>query len=144
MRIWFMHIFVRPKNTGKPRTGCKQLNLLTSSSLILTCIRFIGRRYPFKQSAHLKKDNHLTYLTYQNLALFIGNEYSMGGEITVAESICTQYSNLSGRPDIFLGSETFKKLGTLLFSNTRVKKNQGHCYSKREEAAWSLLFLNKE
>ena len=21
-------------------------------------------------------------------------------------------------------------------------KNQGHCYSKREEAAWSLLFLN--
>ena len=23
-------------------------------------------------------------------------------------------------------------------------KNQGHCNSKREEAAWSLLFLNKE
>ena len=23
-------------------------------------------------------------------------------------------------------------------------KNQGHFYSKREEAAWSLLFLNKE
>ena len=21
-------------------------------------------------------------------------------------------------------------------------KNQGHCYSKREEAAWPLLFLN--
>jgi hypothetical protein len=22
-------------------------------------------------------------------------------------------------------------------------KKQGHCYSKREEAAWPLLFLNK-
>ena len=37
-------------------------SLLTSSSLSLTCIRFKGRRYPFKQSAHLKKDNNFTYL----------------------------------------------------------------------------------
>ena len=42
----------------------------------------------------------------------------------IAESICTQYSNLSGRPDIFLGSGTFKKLGTLLFAKSRVQKNR--------------------
>ena len=29
----------------------------------------------------------------------------------LAESICTHYSNLSGRPDIFLGSGTLKKQG---------------------------------
>ena len=36
----------------------------------------------------------------------------------VAESICTHYSNSSGRLDILLGSGTFKKLGTLLFQKT--------------------------
>ena len=41
-----------------------------------------------------------------------------------AESICTHYSNLSGRPDIFLGSGTFKKSGTLLFAKSRVQKNR--------------------
>ena len=43
---------------------------------------------------------------------------------TIAESICTHYSNLSGRPDIFLGSGTFKKSGTLLFAKSRVQKNR--------------------
>jgi hypothetical protein len=48
----------------------------------------------------------------------------------VAQSICTHYSS---------------KLGTLLFEKKKQSaKNQGHCNSKREEAAWSLLFLNKE
>ena len=40
------------------------------------------------------------------------------------ESICTIYSNLSGRPEIFLGSGTFKKLGTLLFAKSRVQKTR--------------------
>ena len=43
---------------------------------------------------------------------------------SIAESICTYCSNLSGRPDIFLGSETFKKPGTLLFAKSRVQKNR--------------------
>ena len=42
----------------------------------------------------------------------------------IAESICTHYSNLSGRPDIFLGSWTFKKSGTQLFAKSRVQKNR--------------------
>ena len=41
-------------------------------------------------------------------------------ENTVAESICTCYSNLSGQPDIFLGSGTFKISGTRLFAKSRV------------------------
>ena len=32
----------------------------------------------------------------------------------------THFSNLSGQPDIFLESGTFKKSGTLLFSKSRV------------------------
>ena len=43
---------------------------------------------------------------------------------TVAQSIGTHYSSLSGRPDIFLGSGTFKKSGTLLFEKSRVQKNR--------------------
>ena len=39
---------------------------------------------------------------------------------TIAKSICTHYSKISGRPDIFLGSGTFKKLGTLLFEKSKV------------------------
>jgi hypothetical protein len=62
--------------------------------------------------------------------------------VRVAESICTHYSKLSGQPDIFLGSGTLKKLGTLLFAKSRVQKKQGHCYSKREETRLPLLFLN--
>ena len=42
----------------------------------------------------------------------------------VVESICTHYSKLWGRPDIFLGSGTFKTLGTLLFAKSRVQKNR--------------------
>ena len=30
---------------------------------------------------------------------------------TLAQSICDHYSSLSGRPDMFLGSETSKKSG---------------------------------
>ena len=43
---------------------------------------------------------------------------------TIAESICTQYSKLSGQLDNFLGSGTFKKLGTLLIAKSRVQKNR--------------------
>ena len=38
----------------------------------------------------------------------------------------------------------FWKTGTLFFEKKQSAKNQGHCNSKREEAAWSLLFLNIE
>ena len=41
-------------------------------------------------------------------------------QCSLAESICTHYSN----SDIFLGSGTFKELGTLLFSKSRVQKNR--------------------
>jgi hypothetical protein len=39
----------------------------------------------------------------------------------IAQSICTHYSNLSGRPDIFLGSGTLKKSGP---QKSRVQKNR--------------------
>ena len=37
-----------------------------------------------------------------------------------------------------------KKIGHPAFLKKQGAKNQGHCCSKREEAAWSLLFLNKK
>ena len=62
----------------------------------------------------------------------------------IAQSICTHYSNLSGRPDIFLGSGTLKKVQNMGFKKLGAK-NQGHsCYSKREEVALLLLFLNNK
>ena len=53
---------------------------------------------------------------------------------TVAQSICTHYSSLSGRPDIFLGPGTLKKVQNMSCKKQGAKK-QDHCYSKREEAA---------
>ena len=38
----------------------------------------------------------------------------------------------------------FLKIRHPAFWKKQSAKNQGHCNSKREEAAWSLLFLNKE
>ena len=51
------------------------------------------------------------------------------------QSICTLISNLSGGPDIFLGSGTLKKSGTKYGVQKAGYKKQGHCYSKNEEAA---------
>ena len=47
----------------------------------------------------------------------------------IAESICTHYSNLSGLPDIFLGSGTLKKQGPKYGVQKAGCKKQGHCYS---------------
>ena len=58
----------------------------------------------------------------------------------VAESICTHYSNLSGRPDILLGSGTFKKLGTLLFAKSRVQKNRVIVNQKEKRLGCSFSF----
>ena len=58
--------------------------------------------------------------------------------MTIAESICAHYSNLSGQHDIFLGSGTFK------ISKSRVQKKQGHWYSKREKTRLPLLFFNND
>ena len=55
-----------------------------------------------------------------------------------AQSISTQYSCFENQGWFV----TLKKLGTLLFEKKQGAKNQGHCYSKSEEAAWSILFLN--
>ena len=51
--------------------------------------------------------------------------------------ICTLISNLSGQPDTFLGSGTLKK-----WVQKAGCEKQGHCYSKREDAAGPLLFVN--
>ena len=58
----------------------------------------------------------------------------------IAESICTHYSNLSGRPDIFLGSGTLKKQGPKYGVQKAGCKKQGHCYSKREEGSCFFSF----
>ena len=62
--------------------------------------------------------------------------------MAVTQSICTHNSSLSSRPDIFSGAGTLKKGPKYGLQKAGCKK-QGHCYSKREEAAWPLLFLNK-
>ena len=54
--------------------------------------------------------------------------------------ICTLISNLSGQPDIFLGSGTLKKQGPKYGVQKAGCKKQGHCYSKREEAAALFSF----
>ena len=59
------------------------------------------------------------------------------------QSICTLISNLSGRPDICLGSGTFEKLGPKYRVQKAGCKKQGHWYSKREKADWPLFFLKK-
>ena len=43
---------------------------------------------------------------------------------TLAQSICTLIFNFSGQPDIFLGSWTLKKSGTLLFTKKQGAKNR--------------------
>ena len=58
----------------------------------------------------------------------------------IAESICTHYSNLSGRPDILLGSGTFKISGTLLFAKSRVQKTGSFLFKKRRDQAAPSLF----
>ena len=57
----------------------------------------------------------------------------------LAQSICTHHSNLSGQPDIFLGSGTLKKIRS---TKKQGAKKQGHCYSKKDAEGWPLLFLN--
>ena len=57
-----------------------------------------------------------------------------------AESICAHYPNLSGQPDIFLGSVTFKKFGTLLFAKSRLQKTGSLLIKKRRDKAASSLF----
>ena len=47
-------------------------------------------------------------------------------------------------PFLKIGHPAFWKMGHPAFWKKQSAKNQGHCNSKREEAAWSLLFLNKE
>ena len=58
----------------------------------------------------------------------------------VAESICTHYSNLSGRPDIFLGSGNFKKSGTLLFAKSKVQKNRVTVFQKEKRPGCLISF----
>ena len=63
------------------------------------------------------------------------------GDVSIellAQSFCTHYSCFEN-----LGRfVTLKKNRAPCFFQKAGCKNQGHCYSKREEAAWSLLFLN--
>ena len=56
----------------------------------------------------------------------------------VAQSICTHYSCFENQGWFV----TLKKNWASCFFKKQGAKNQGHCYSKREEATWSLLFLN--
>ena len=60
-------------------------------------------------------------------------------------SITTLWSTVNLHP-VFLkiGHPVFLKIGHPAFWKKQGTKNQGHCYSKREEAARSLLFLNKK
>ena len=58
------------------------------------------------------------------------------------QSISTLICNLLGQPDIFLGSWTLKKLGPKYGVQKAGCKKEGDCYSKREEAAWTFLFLS--
>ena len=52
----------------------------------------------------------------------------------LAQSICTHYSDLSGRPDIFLGSGTLKKSGPKYGSEkSRVQKKSSVIVIKKEK-----------
>ena len=84
-----------------------------------------------------------TYLYFlRSLFCFVASNITALRYDSVAESICTHYSNLSGRPDIFLGSGTFKKSQGPCFFQKAGCKRTGLCYSKIEETRLSLLFFN--
>ena len=57
---------------------------------------------------------------------------------SIAQSICTHHFCFENQ-GLFV---TLKKNRAPCFLKKTGCKNQGHYYSKREEAAWSLLFLN--
>ena len=57
----------------------------------------------------------------------------------LAQSICTHYSCFENMGRFV----TLKKIRSKIWTwKNQVAKKQGHCYSKREKAAWPLLFLN--
>ena len=62
---------------------------------------------------------------------------------SIAQSLCTHYSSLSGRPDISLGSGTLKKSGPKYEPEKSREQKTGTLLFKKEEAAWPLLFLNQ-
>ena len=64
--------------------------------------------------------------------------------MTFAQSICTHYSSLSGRPDIFLGSGTLKKSGPKYGPEKSREQETGSLLFKkrRGQAASSLLKKN--
>ena len=59
---------------------------------------------------------------------------------TVAQSICTHYSSLSGQPDIFLGSGTLKKGSKMWVAKSRVQKRGSLLFKKRKDSLASSLF----
>ena len=63
---------------------------------------------------------------------------SLAMKITIDQSICTLISNLSGKPDIFLGSGTFKKLGPIY----EVQKAECKKQCAKNRVRMPLLFLN--
>ena len=61
------------------------------------------------------------------------------------ESICTHYSNLSGQPDISLGSGTFKTSGIQLFEKAiKVQKTWSLLCKNRSDQAAFFFFNNND
>ena len=79
-------------------------------------------------------------LPFANLPTNWQHSPAIQKQSTVSESICTRYSKLSGRPDNFLGSGTFKKLGTLLFSKSRVQKYRVNVIQKEKRPGCLFSF----
>ena len=81
-------------------------------------------------------DRYLLFLTdFNHLFRCIRITQSVAATLNiVAQSICTHYSSLSGRSDVFLGSGTLKKWSKIWVAKSRVQKG--------EEEPWPLLFLN--
>ena len=72
-----------------------------------------------------------TYLYFlRSLFCFVASNITALRYDSVAESICTHYSNLSGRPDIFLGSGTFKKSQGPCFFQKAGCKRTGLCQGR--------------
>ena len=72
----------------------------------------------------LRQNSSVNFFLFQNDPITLSDCTILAKNLIIAESICTHYSNLSGRPDIFLGSGTSGKSGTLLFAKSKVQKNR--------------------
>ena len=120
------------------RPSCKTFHTPSKAIRLLIFSNHLPRFMGYCKTSFLHILTYIPpYFRGQSMNTYRHQKYKFANQ-----SIYTLISNLSGRPDIFLGSATLKKWGPKNGVQKPGCKNQGHCYSKREKARLPPLFLN--